>query len=153
MFGGPIGATDGRYAYYLYPEDLYAPGLHEYTLMPMHLHSLFIGAEMKTAQLAGPFDFTKDMPLLRIDALKDARRIPMHDDKQFDPGVGTTLYDLSPTPSSCALSRRRDRAHTSGRHRADSGGARRAARDLCALRARLARRDSAGRAESVSGIA
>ena len=37
MFGGPIGATDGRYTYYLYPDDLYAPGLHEYTLMPMHL--------------------------------------------------------------------------------------------------------------------
>ncbi len=48
MFGGPIGATDGRYTYYLYPDDLYAPGLHEYTLMPMHLHSLFSVAEMKT---------------------------------------------------------------------------------------------------------
>ena len=35
------------------------------------------------------------MPVLRIDALKDARRIPMHDDKLFDPGVGTTLYDLA----------------------------------------------------------
>jgi hypothetical protein len=98
MFGGPIGATDGRYTYYLYPEDLYGPGLHEYTLMPMHLHSLFTAAEMKTSQLAGPFDFTKDMPLLRIDALKDARRIPIHDDKLFDPGVGTTLYDLEQDP-------------------------------------------------------
>jgi arylsulfatase A-like enzyme len=98
MFGGPIGATDGRYTYYLYPEDLYAPGLHEYTLMPMHLHTLFSGAEMRTAKLAGPFDFTKNMPLLRIDALKDARRIPMHDGKKFDPGVGTTLYDLATDP-------------------------------------------------------
>ena len=98
MFGGPIGATDGRYTYYLYPEDLYAPGLYEYTLMPMHLHSLFSGAEMRTAKLAGPFDFTKSMPLLRIDALKDARRIPMHDGKKFDPGVGTTLYDLATDP-------------------------------------------------------
>ena len=77
MFGGPIGATDGRYTYFLYPEDLYAPGLHEYTLMPMHLSSLFSGAEMKTAKLAPPFDFTKGMPVLRIDALKDARRIPI----------------------------------------------------------------------------
>ena len=41
MFGGPIGVTDGRYASYLYPEDLMAPGLAEYTLMPMHLHTLF----------------------------------------------------------------------------------------------------------------
>jgi arylsulfatase A-like enzyme len=98
MFGGPIGATDGRYTYYLYPEDLYGPGLHEYTLMPMHLHTLFSAAEMKSSKLAGPFDFTKEMPILKIDALKDARRIPLHDDKYFDPGVGTTLYDLARDP-------------------------------------------------------
>ena len=98
MFGGPIGATDGRYTYYLYPDDLYAPGLYEYTLMPMHLSSLFSGAEMRTAKLADPFDFTKDMPILRIDALKDARRIPIHDNTKFDPGVGTTLYDLATDP-------------------------------------------------------
>jgi hypothetical protein len=98
MFGGPIGATDGRYTYYLYPEDLYAPGLHEYTLMPMHLSSLFSDSEMKTAALVKPFDFTKGMPILRIDALKDARRIPIHDDKRFDPDFGTTLYDLATDP-------------------------------------------------------
>jgi hypothetical protein len=98
MFGGPIGATDGRYTYYLYPGDLYAPGLHEYTLMPMHLSSLFSAAEMKTAVMAAPFDFTKGMPVMRIDALKDARRIPMHDNKRFDPDVGTTLYDLATDP-------------------------------------------------------
>ena len=98
MFGGPIGATDGRYTYYLYPEDLYAPGLHEYTLMPMHLHSMFSAAEMRTSKLVGPFDFTKGMQVLRIDALKDARRIPIHDNKKFDPGVGTTLYDLATDP-------------------------------------------------------
>src|SRR5262249_52972315 len=98
MFGGPIGATDGRHTYYLYPGDLYAPGLHEYTLMPTHLHSLFSVAEMRTAALHGPFDFTKGMQVLRIDALKDARRIPMHDNKLFDPGVGTTLYDIVADP-------------------------------------------------------
>ena len=98
MFGGPIGATDGRHTYYLYPEDLYAPGLHEYTLMPMHLHSLFSAAEMRTSVLVDPFDFTKGMPVLRIEALKDARRIPIHDNKRFDPGVGTTLYDLAADP-------------------------------------------------------
>ena len=98
MFGGPIGATDGRYTYYLYPEDLYAPGLHEYTLMPMHLSSLFSAAEMKTATMAPPFDFTKGMPIMRVDALKDARRIPIHDDTRFDPDFGTTLYDLATDP-------------------------------------------------------
>jgi hypothetical protein len=53
---------------------------------------------MRTSQLAGPFDFTKEMPILKIDALKDARRIPIHDNKRFDPGVGTTLYDLQDDP-------------------------------------------------------
>ena len=57
MFGGPIGATDGRYAYYLYPEDLYAPGLHEYTLMPMHLHTLFSAEEMKHLAARRPLRF------------------------------------------------------------------------------------------------
>ncbi len=98
IFGGPIGATDGRYTYYLYPEDLYAPGLHEYTLMPMHMTSLFTPAEMRTSQLAGPFDFTKDMPLLKIDALKDARRIPSNDRVGWAPDHGTTLYDLERDP-------------------------------------------------------
>jgi len=66
--------------------------------MPMHLHTLFSAAEIRTARLASPFDFTKNMPLLRIDALKDARRIPIHDGKKFDPEVGTTLYDLATDP-------------------------------------------------------
>jgi hypothetical protein len=97
MFGGPIGVTDGRYAYYLYPEDLMAPGLAEYTLMPMHLHTLFSAEEIRTAALVSPFDFTKGMPLMRIDALKDARRIPIHDGATFE-DVGTKLFDLEADP-------------------------------------------------------
>jgi hypothetical protein len=66
--------------------------------MPMHLSSLFSESEMKTAVLAKPFDFTKGMPVMKIDALADARRIPIHDDKRFDPDFGTTLYDLATDP-------------------------------------------------------
>jgi arylsulfatase A-like enzyme len=98
VFGGPIGATDGRYTYYLYPNDLYAPGLHEYTLMPMHMMSLFTADEMRTSRLSAPFDFTKEMPLLKIDALKDARRIPNNDRVGWAPDHGTTLYDLASDP-------------------------------------------------------
>ncbi len=97
MFGGPVGVTDGRYAYYLYPDDLMAPDLGEYTLMPMHLHTLFTADEIRTAQLAEPFDFTKGMPVMRIDALKDARRIPIHDDANFG-DIGTKLFDLASDP-------------------------------------------------------
>ena len=97
MFGGPIGATDGRYAYYLYPEDLYAPGLHEYTLMPAHIRSMMSAAEMQTAELVRDFSFTKDMPVMRIDALKDSRRIPNVDKRVFN-YLGTQLFDLEADP-------------------------------------------------------
>ncbi len=97
MFGGPIGASDGRHAYYLYPRDLLAPGLHEYTLMPMHLKTMFSAAEMSTAELVRQFDFTKDMPVMKIDALKDARRIPIHDGEIFHE-TGTKLFDLVNDP-------------------------------------------------------
>jgi hypothetical protein len=97
MFGGPIGATDGRYAYYLYPADLYAPGLHEYTLMPTHIRSMMSAAELQTAELVRDFGFTKDMPVLRIDALKDSRRIPNVDKRLFE-NRGTQLFDLSADP-------------------------------------------------------
>jgi arylsulfatase A-like enzyme len=97
MFGGPIGATDGRYAYYLYPDDLYAPGLHEYTLMPAHIRSMMTPAELRTAELVREFDFTKEMPVLKIDALRDARRIPNVDGRLFE-NNGTRLYDLASDP-------------------------------------------------------
>jgi hypothetical protein len=97
MFGGPVGATDGRYAYYLYPEDLYAPGLHEYTLMPMHIRSMMTAAELSTAELVRGFGFTKEMPIMRIDALRDARRIPNVDRRVFE-NRGTQLFDLTNDP-------------------------------------------------------
>ena len=97
MFGGPIGATDGHYAYYLYPDDLYAPGLHEYTLMPTHIRSMMAGSELRTAELVRDFAFTKDMPVLRIDALSDARRIPNVDKRVFE-NLGTQLFDLVNDP-------------------------------------------------------
>lgn len=97
MFGGPIGATDGRYAYYLYPPDLYAEGLHEYTLMPMHIRSMFSGRELETAELVRDFGFTKQMPVMRIDALRDARRIPNIDGRVFE-NLGTQLFDLKRDP-------------------------------------------------------
>jgi arylsulfatase A-like enzyme len=97
MFGGPIGATDGRYAYYLYPPDLYAPGLHEYTLMPTHIRSMFSAAELQSAELVRDFGFTKEMPVMRIDALKDSRRIPNVDKRVFE-NLGTQLFDLKGDP-------------------------------------------------------
>jgi arylsulfatase A-like enzyme len=97
MFGGPIGATDGHYAYYLYPDDLYAPGLHEYTLMPAHIRSMMSAAELQTAELVRDFGFTKDMPVMRIEALTESRRIPNVDKRVFE-NLGTQLFDLVRDP-------------------------------------------------------
>jgi hypothetical protein len=97
MFGGPIGATDGRYAYYVYPKDLHAPGLHEYTLMPMHIRSMMTASELAGAELVGGFGFTRQMPLLKIDATRDARRIPNVDGRVFE-NRGTQLFDLASDP-------------------------------------------------------
>ena len=97
MFGGPIGVTDGRYAYYLYAPDLRAPGLGEYTLMPMHMDVMFSAEEIGSARMAGPFDFTKGMPVMRIDAQADASRIPMQDGQDFS-DAGTALFDLATDP-------------------------------------------------------
>lgn len=81
----------------LHPVDLYAPGLHEYTLMPAHIRSMMSAAELQTAELVRDFSFTKDMPLLRIDALTDARRIPNVDGRVFE-NRGTQLFDLQSDP-------------------------------------------------------
>jgi arylsulfatase A-like enzyme len=97
MFGGPIGATDGRFAYYLFPEDLDAPGLYEYTLMPTHIRSRFTPEELRTAALAAPFDFTKGAPVLRYQALPGAQRAPMQDGTGFA-DIGTVLFDLVQDP-------------------------------------------------------
>jgi hypothetical protein len=53
---------------------------------------------MRTSELAGPFNFTKEMPVLRIDALKDARRIPNNDRVGWAVDHGTVVYDLERDP-------------------------------------------------------
>src|SRR5690606_26467345 len=50
MFGAGTNITDGRYTYFRYPEDMTRQELFEYTLMPMHLKSLFRVEELRGAQ-------------------------------------------------------------------------------------------------------
>ena len=92
-FAGPVGVTDGRYVMLHYPPDLSSAGLHEYTLMPQHLAAPFSEAELRTARLHPPFDFTRGMPVLQVDALIGAARPPGRFD---DPGF--RLYDLETDP-------------------------------------------------------
>ncbi|MBN9888688.1 sulfatase [Salipiger abyssi] len=66
MFGGPVCVTDGRYTYFRFPEKgQTAPPL--YTLMPAHMAQPFSVEDLRGAEMVPPFDFTKGVPVLRVD--------------------------------------------------------------------------------------
>ena len=96
VFGGAINATDGRYTYFLYPDDMEEKPLYEYTLMPMHSTSMFTVNEMADAELSPGFSFTKGVPVLKIPARSDAKRPPMQGGGFAE--VGTRLFDLENDP-------------------------------------------------------
>jgi arylsulfatase A-like enzyme len=96
MFGSGTNITDGRYTYFRYPEDMVKQELYEYTLMPTHLHSFFSPATLKEAQLVRPFDFTQDIPVLKVPARRapDGRVNPMGTYED----TTTLLFDLEDDP-------------------------------------------------------
>ena len=97
LFGGPIGVTDGRYALYHYPPDLYAEGLRQYTLAPSHMASSFSIDELKTASLARGFDFTKGAPVLAVDAPVFGPHVPRSGEEHFAE-TRSSLFDLEADP-------------------------------------------------------
>ncbi|MDB6178214.1 sulfatase [Paracoccus sp. Z330] len=96
MFGGPVCATDGRYSYFLYPDDPNQQELDIYTLMPAHLSSLFDIDELKTAKLSPPFDFTKGAPVMRLRLSSCNSQVG--NDGQTLEECETVLYDLHSDP-------------------------------------------------------
>ena len=96
VFGGAINATDSRYTYFLYPDDMEEKPLFEYTLMPMHSASMFTVTELADAELHPGFAFTKGAPVLKIPARSDAKRPPMQGGG-FDE-TQTRLFDLEVDP-------------------------------------------------------
>lgn len=97
IFGGPIGVTDGRYVLHHVVEDFLAPGLYEYTLCPQHMRGPFSAKELATAEMHPGFDFTQGMPLMKIEAQPDAKRVPNHDGFTFL-DAEFRLYDLVADP-------------------------------------------------------
>ncbi|MGH6923232.1 MAG: sulfatase [Propylenella sp.] len=96
-FGGAVNVTDGRYTYHRFPPDLRTQELYQYTLMPTHIWDHFPPEELSSASLAGPFPFTKGVPVLKV-AVSD--RSPMY--SNYGPGAllenETRLYDLMHDP-------------------------------------------------------
>jgi hypothetical protein len=66
--------------------------LYEYTLMPMHIKSLFSVEELAAATLAEPFSFTKGVRVLQIPARS---WVNAHE-------FGTLLYDVENDPQQTA---------------------------------------------------
>ena len=96
MFAGPVGITDGTYAYYRYPEDLSGEKLRLYTLMPSHMVDLFNIGELKTSELAQPFNFTKGAPTLRMKI--DPSNTQVGQDGATLEGCINTLYNVETDP-------------------------------------------------------
>lgn len=96
-FGGAVNITDGYYTYHRYPPDLAGQEIYQYTLMPTHIFDFFHPDELAKSQLAVPFRFTKDAPVLKIPV--DHRSV-MYD--TYGPGAfienDTRLYDLVADP-------------------------------------------------------
>ena len=96
LFGAAVNITDGRYTYFLYPEDINHQEINEYTLMPTHMRSYFAIEEFAGVTLSAPFDFTKDTPALRIPARMASDRGPLKGGTVED--TTTALYDLETDP-------------------------------------------------------
>jgi len=97
MFAGPIGITDGRYSYYLFPSDLEAPAPPMYTVMPAHMENLFSLEELKSSELTDALPFTKGAPILRMAISPDNGQAGMDCVANWEGGA--SLFDLSVDPN------------------------------------------------------
>ncbi len=88
VHGGHVNVTDGRYVYMRAPVRPENTPLFEYTLMPTHIRSRFGVDELSTAELAGPFRFTKGLRVLKVEARPWIKAHPF----------GTLLFDLYTDP-------------------------------------------------------
>ena len=96
LFGGHVNCTDGRFVYMRGPAGENAP-LYEYKLMPTEHGAgrAFMPLNMlETAELSGPFSFTKGLRVLKCDATVRLDRNSKERQAEFP----TALYDLSTDP-------------------------------------------------------
>jgi arylsulfatase A-like enzyme len=88
VHGGHINITDGRYVYMLAPAHPDNQPLYNYTTMATHMRSRFGLDELRQAELAEPFSFTKGCRLLRTPS---KRWMGTHN-------LETLLFDLENDP-------------------------------------------------------
>lgn len=86
LHGSQICVTDGRYVYMRDPVPDNQP-LYEYTLMPTHMRALFQEQELRDMELFSFADFSRNLLLLKIPAVRTEHTIGI-------PHFGNRLYDL-----------------------------------------------------------
>jgi arylsulfatase A-like enzyme len=92
MFGGAINCISGDYVYMRGPKKEKAGALNHFTLMPMHMKSLFSPEELRKAEFGRTFSFTKGCPLLKVPGRMGA---PGGEDSVFPE---TMLFNLASDP-------------------------------------------------------
>jgi hypothetical protein len=88
LFGGQINVTDGRFVYMRAPVQKNNQPLYRYTLMPMHMAKMYSPEQLRDAELAPAFGFTKGTRLLRIPSA----------DCPKENSWGTLLFDVEDDP-------------------------------------------------------
>jgi arylsulfatase A-like enzyme len=98
VLGEHINITDGRYVYMLAPQAGKYQTVYNYSLMPMQMRMMLTLEELREAQLAEPFSFTKGAPTLRTPSLRWPHvEIPAEVKAAFPP-METMLFDLEKDP-------------------------------------------------------
>lgn len=98
-FGGHICCTDGRYVYMRAPRNEKI-SLNEYTLMPTHMMEFFSDGELSTMQRSEPFEFSKNLPLMKISTDSKTRCVDTKDylfDLKEDPHQQNPIESLEVT--------------------------------------------------------
>lgn len=93
--GMHVNCSDGRYVYMRAPKDEKNAPLNNYTLMPMHMKSRFSVEELKGYELSGPFEFTKNIQLMKTAVTCVLPDKPFLQVAPYE----TMLFDLETDPS------------------------------------------------------
>lgn len=64
-FGGPMGITDGKHAYYRYPSNTKKDNVYEYTLSPQYMRRYFPMDVLKSMDVSREFTFSHGVKLPR----------------------------------------------------------------------------------------
>jgi hypothetical protein len=98
-WGGGVNLVDGQYSYFAYPDDMKNQDLYQYTLMPTHMTKPFSVEELKGSTLAPPFDFTKELPLLKVPhkSKADSKTHSYHFPEKMEE-TQSAIYDVSNDP-------------------------------------------------------